>query len=249
MKVLKLSYLFFLIGLFVISCQKESDEPLQELKSPAQEFDVPVIPDEIASLMSTEDLARFKAGPGEEYLQRSALNNARLSCGRWYPVLMKLGYHLQFVPIGGTSCQPGEFVPCFGPGAPSDPTECLNSIVGSAGMTYANGNWFTKTVHSEYYPVLCGEDYAGYGQGFYRLQNGLLWLEGENGPFHYDDEGNATFFREANYIGDQSTGSFEGAFGWEVTISYTAVENNPKYSADGTGYSDVITFGWVHLSK
>ena len=193
--------------------------------------------------MSDEDLAKFQAGPGEEYLQMPEFANGRRSRGHWYPVLMKLGYHLQIGPIGGTSCQPGEYQFCITPEGPD--FECLNAMVGAAGMTVTDGYWFRKKLHSEYYPVFCGPDYAGYGQGFYQLEDGLLWLEAENGPFNYDEYGNSTFVRRGNYIPDQSTGSFSGAIGWEIMISYTAYENSPSISPDGTGYSDVIIFGWV----
>lgn len=240
-------FLFMLMmGLMVISCQKDASEPAQTAPSSDQEFVVPDIPDEIAALMLDEDLAMFKAGPGEEFLGKLAQENARKTKGHWYPVLMKLGYHLQFVPIGGESCAPGDFIPCFGPGAPADPSECLARIVGSTSITVADGYWFARSVHSEYYPVFCLPDYSGYGTGFYQLENGTLWLEAENDPVKNDDMGNMMFCRKGHYLPGQSDGIFSGAIGWEKMISYTAAEDNPSNSADGTGYSDVVIFGWVY---
>jgi len=236
---------FTLMGLLVISCQRDSVSPDAMNTMDDQAFLVPDIPDEIAQMMSVEDIARFKAGPGEEYLELQGASNSRKARGRWYPVLMKLGYQLNFVPIGGNSCQPGDFEPCFGPGAPADPAACLASQVGLAGMTVADGYWFRRQVHSEYYPVFCLPDYSGYGSGFYEMDNDLLWLEAVNGPFQVDEEGNVTFIRKGNYVPGQSTGVFEGAVGWEVMISYTAIENSPSNPA-GSGYSDVIIFGWVY---
>jgi hypothetical protein len=246
MRPLKVFLFMLLMGLMVISCQKDATEPAQPVPSSDQEFVVPDIPDEIASLMSDEDMAMFKAGPGEEFTGKLSQDNARKARGHWYPVLMKLRYHLQFVPIGGESCAPGDFTPCFGPGAPADPTECLASIVGSAGITGADGYWFSKAVHSEFFPVFCGPDYTGYGYGFYQVDKGMLWIEAENGPVHYDNEGNSTFVRKGNYNPEQSTGCFAGAVGWEVAIMYTATEDNPANAPDGIGYSDVVIFGWVY---
>ena len=244
MKKLKTLFFFSLIGLLVISCQKDALEPDPMEMGQTQEFVVPDIPDEIASMMSSEDIALFRSGPGEEYLERQQLSNTRRASGHWYPVLMKLGYHLQIGPIGGTSCLPGEFEFCITPAGPD--MECLQNIVGAAGKTYADGYWFRKPVHSEYYPVFCGSDYAGYGSGFYQLDNGLLWLEAQNGPFRIDEEGNSTFVRKGNYVADKSSGVFSGAIGWEIMISYTAYENSPSNSPTGTGYTDVIIFGWVY---
>ena len=115
------------------------------------------------------------------------------------------------------------------------------------GATVGDGYWFAKEVHSEYYPVFCAaENYAGYGHGFYALKNGTLSLEAESGPRNYDDLGNMVFCRKGNYIGNESTGIFEGACGWEIMISYTTPENNPGDPANmGQGFSDVIIFGWV----
>ena len=137
MKILKSYYLFLFVGLMVISCQKDSLDPVQVVDEPTTDFEVPTVPDEIASLMSDEDLAKFQAGPGEEYLQMPEFANGRRSRGHWYPVLMKLGYHLQIGPIGGTSCQPGEYQFCITPEGPD--FECLNAMVGAAGMTVTDG--------------------------------------------------------------------------------------------------------------
>ena len=245
MRQLTKFYLFFLVGLLVISCQKDTIEPDQLNPNQDQDFTVPDIPDEIAAVMSAQDIAKFKAGPGPDYMGLSEFNNARKTHGHWHPVLMKLGYHLQVVPIGGTSCTPGEFVACFGPGAPADPTECLNSYVGIAGFTYADGYWFRNVVHSEYYPVFCAPDFGGYGEGFYQVTGGMLWLTGEMTPHQYDEDGNMTFYMKGIFQGEKSTGIFEGAVGWEIMKSYTAVEDNPSTDPEGKGYSDVIIFGWV----
>ena len=246
MRPFKAFYLFFLMGLLVISCQKDTLEPVQEITEPTQEFTVPDIPDEIANLMSSEDLARFRDGPGVEYLDRLELSNARRSHGRWHPILMKLGYHLNFGPFVGESCD--NPVPCYGPAGPTGEPGCENpaNFIGITGMADGDGYWFSKQVHSEYYPVFCFPDYAGYGQGFNRLEDGMLWFQGESSPHNYDDEGNMVFYMKAGFVGDQSTGIFEGAFGWEIMISHTTAENIPS---GGTGYSDVIIFGWVYLSS
>jgi hypothetical protein len=243
MRILKSYYLFLFVGLMVISCQKDSLDPVQVVDEPSTDFEVPVVPDEIASLMSDDDLAKFQAGPGEEYLQMPEFANGRRSRGHWYPVLMKLGYHLQFGPFVGESCDAP--TPCFGPTGPTGAPGCEDpaNYIGIMGMTYAEGYWFSNKVHSEYYPVFCLPDYAGYGSGFYQVNDDQLWLEAENGPFQVDEEGNSMFVRRGNYSPEHSTGSFSGAIGWEVMISYTAAENSPQ--DDGTGYSDVIIFGWV----
>ena len=250
MKTLKSIFLFIVAGLMVLSCQKDSLEPVDEFTVSNGEFTVPIIPDEIAAMMSDEDIARFNAGPGEEYLQSFNTENARRRHGRWHPVLMNLGYHLQFGPFVGESCDAP--IPCFGPTGPTGAPGCEDpaNFIGSMGKTTADGYWFRNAVHSEYYPVLCGPDYVGYGQGFYQLEKGLLWLDAENGPFNYDDEGNATFCRKGRYNGDKSDGKFAGAFGWEIAISHTAPENNPANPANmGQGYSDVIIFGWVYVAN
>jgi hypothetical protein len=255
MKNLRSLLFFALMGLLVISCQRDSVSPDAMNTMDEQEFIVPDIPDEIAEMMSAEDIARFKAGPGEEYLELQGTSNLRKARGRWYPVLMRLGFHLQFMPFGGESC--GAPQPCFAPD-PNNPSIMLPtnapncdygkppSGLGLMGKTVADGYWFRHKVHSEYYPVFCLPDYSGYGSGFYQLDNSQLWLEAVNGPFQVDEEGNVTFIRKGNYIPGQSTGVFEGAVGWEVMISYTAIENSPSNSPDGSGYSDVIIFGWVY---
>ena len=245
MRILKVFYSILFTGVVITACQKDALDVIEDIPEPNQEFTVPDVPSEIAQMMSDEDLALFKAGPGDDYIQRSEFRNARRSHGRWHPVLMRLGYHLQMVPIGGTSCEPGQFQPCFGPGSSGDPNECLASVVGAAGMTVADGYWFFKPVHSEYYPVFCLDDYSGYGQGFYQVNDDLLWLEAQNGPFNYDEEGNITFCRRGHYVPGESSGKFSGAMGWEVMISYTAAENDPGTHM-GIGYSDVIIFGWVY---
>jgi len=245
MKNLKSLLFFALMGLLVISCQRDSVSPDAMNTMDEQEFIVPDIPDEIAEMMSTDDIARFKAGPGEEYLEFQDASNSRKSRGRWYPVLMKLGFNLQFTPFVGESCESP--IPCFGPNGPTGAQGCENdeNYIGVMGMTVADGYWFRHKVHSEYYPVFCLPDYSGYGSGFYQLDNSQLWLEAVNGPFQVDEEGNVTFIRKGNYVPEQSTGVFKGAVGWEVMISYTAIENSPSNPA-GSGYSDVIIFGWVY---
>jgi hypothetical protein len=246
MKTVKSIKIIFLVGIFVFSCQKDNMEPIHEEIKSDQAIQMPEIPDDIAKMMSEEDVAKFLAGPGEEYLQLPGFNEARRRHGRWHPVLMKLGYHLQFGPFVGESCD--NPIPCYSPTGPTGAPGCEDPTkqLGMMGMTFSDGYWFSKEVHSEYFPVFCNPDYAGYGQGFYQLDNGLLWLEAENGPFQVDEEGNVTFARRGNYVPVQSTGVFEGAKGWEIMISYTAVENSPSIDPEGKGYSDVIIFGWVY---
>ncbi len=242
---MRVSLLFFsliFLSMSFIACEKDTFEETEYSDQVVQEFEVPEIPEVIASRMSESDIQKFKAGPGEKFLanQVSGKRNSR-----WRPVLMFLHYDLQFVPIGGTSCQPGEFVPCFGPNAPPDPTECLANQVGVTGLTYASGNWFRKNVYSEYYPVFCIPDWSGYGSGFYRVESDELWMEGQNDPFNVDEEGNSWFYRYGTYQADLSSGIFEGARGWEIMISYTPYETNPE-SNNGIGASEVVIFGWVN---
>lgn len=223
-----------LVGLFVVSCEKESTQPILDAPVEVPEFTVPEIPDEIASLMSDEDLILFKDGPGQSYLDESALKSARR--GRWHPVLMKLDYFLQIWPI--SSCDTWSGTPCI-------PDQgCVPS--GACGFTVADGEWLFRPVHSEYYPVFCFPDYAGHGEGFHKLgKRDILMLKAENTPFEIDEDGNSTFRRYGHYMGDQSTGKFEGASGWEIAISYTAAENSPS-NPTGQGQSTVIIFGWVY---
>lgn len=245
MKILKAFYVFFFVGLLVISCQKDTLEPIKDISDPTLEFAVPDVPADIANLMRVDDLTRFQAGPGESYLQRLEQNNGRRSYGRWHPVLMKLGYHLQFGPFVGECEFP---MPCYGPTGPTGATGCDDpaKFKGLAGLATADGYWFAKKLHSEYYPVFCAaDDYAGYGQGFYALDDGTLWFQGESGPHNYDEAGNMVFCTEINFIREQCTENYEGAFGWNVLIHYTTPENNPGNN-NGIGYSDVIIFGWVY---
>ena len=69
MKTLNPFYLILLLGLLVVSCQTDSTEPVDEIDASTSEFVVPEVPADIAALMSEDDLALFKAGPGEEFLQ------------------------------------------------------------------------------------------------------------------------------------------------------------------------------------
>ncbi len=227
---MRVSFLFasllFLSVLF-ISCEKENIVEPEYSDQLVQEYEIPEIPEIIANRMSESDIIKFKAGPGEEFLKNENLSRTR---SRWHPVLMFLNYNLQFVPIGGESCQPGEFVPCFGPGAPEmqeDVAECLASQVGVTGITYASGKWFRENVSSVYYPVFCAPDYSGYGSGYYRVESNELWVEAQNDPFNYDNVGNSWFYRYGIYNGGLSSGIFEGAYGWEIMISYTPYETNP----------------------
>lgn len=220
------------MGLLVVSCEKESLEPVQELSDQNTEFTVPDIPEDIAALMSEEDIALFKAGPGEIYLSESALKSSRSKHGRWHPVLMLLEYHLQIWPIN--SCDTWTDVPDF------------DSPMGACGVTSAKGYWFFQYVESMYFPVFCYPDYAGHGQGFHETAKGMLSFVGENTPFQYDDQGNATFRLNGKIVGAQSTGIFKGARGWEIMISYTAADNNPGNSPTGEGLSQTIAFGWVY---
>lgn len=235
MKTLKTTAILILLGFFVFSCEKEPAEPAQDTPDQAPEFVVPEIPDDIAARMNDEDIIRFKAGPGETFLSELALKSTRRSHGRWHPVLMKLDYQLQIWPI--SSCDTWSGTPCF-------PPDCMP--MGACGFTTADGNWFCTPLHSEYYPVFCFPDYAGHGEGFHQTDGGMLKLVGENTPFNIDAEGNSTFRRNGRYVGDQSTGDYEGARGWEIMISYTAAENSPSNSPTGQGLSTVIIFGWVY---
>lgn len=241
METLKVIFIFVFTGFFVISCQKETTTPVQKTQESDAEFTVPEIPDEIAIYMSDEDKALFRAGPGEEFLQDPTLKSFHLRKGQWHPVLMKLGYHLQFWPV--CSCEPGNVVPFLNPDG--SPTGACDLPGGSAGITYADGYWFSKPVHAEYYPVFCAPDYDGYGTGFYQHKDSKLFLEAVNDPFHYDEEGNFTFLRKGHYVPGKSTGEFENSVGWEYTIIYTADENNPAKDPLGQGYSVSVTFGWV----
>ena len=234
MKPFRIISILVILGLVVFSCEKQGPEPVQDLSDQDIEFLVPDIPDDIAALMSDEDIELFKAGPGDFYLEEPALKSKRRKCGRWHPLLMKLEYHLQFWPI--SSCDNWSETLCF-------PTDCIP--MGVCGFTIAEGNWFFKVVHSEYYPIFCFPDYAGHGQGFHETDDGKLSFVGENTPFHHDDEGNATFRLDGQIVGDASTGIFEGARGWEIMISYTAAENSPS-NPTGQGLSQTITFGWVY---
>ncbi len=250
MKLIKLLSFSLLAGLLIVACQDDAMSEMEQHSSAFTfEFEVPEIPQEMAAMMSAEDIARFEAGPGAEYLAMTETPEARRGHrGRWHPVLMQLGYHLQFGPFVGESCESP--IPCFGPTGPTGAPGCEDpaNYLGVMGKTVADGFWFSKTAHSEYFPVFCWPDYAGYGAGFYLVNGDVLWLEAENGPFNVDEEtGDMTFCRIGHYVGDQSSGKFSGARGWEVMLSYTAVENNPGNPANGgQGYSDVIIFGWVY---
>ena len=234
MKTYRSFLCLILMGLFVVSCEKESTLPIQDAPAELPEFTVPEIPDEIASFMSEDDLILFIDGPGHSYLDETSTKLARR--GQWHPVLMKLEYDLQIWPI--SSCDTWSDSPCF-------PPDCMP--MGACGFTVAEGEWLFRPVHSEYYPVFCLPDYAGHGEGFHQLgKKDMLKLKGENTPFDIDEHGNSTFRRYGHYLGDQSTGKFEGASGWEIMISYTAAENSPNYPPLGQGQSTVIIFGWVY---
>ncbi|MCB0636035.1 MAG: hypothetical protein KDC54_05435, partial [Lewinella sp.] len=191
MRVVHLVYLLLFAGLVFVACQKESvaitDEPVSE--EPL--YTVPEIPAEIAEMMTAEDRARFEAGPGEKYLAMTE-DNARfhpgIYHGRWHPVLLRLGYDLQFVPIGG-DCQ-GDFEICFDQNGVPNPI-CFTpqgefQPVGATGQTVADGYWKAHVpLHAVYWPVFCAPDYAGYGQGYYQVggQGNTLHLMAENTPF------------------------------------------------------------------
>lgn len=246
MKRFKISYLFFLLGMLLISCENESiDTEVVSQEESLEQFDVPEIPADIKSMMSTEDLALFEAGPGKEYLSNEMSKGTRGKHGRWHPILMKLGYNLQIGPFVGESCETP--VPCFDENGPTGAEGCDDpaNFKGATGVTVADGYLYSKPVHSMYFPVFCFPDYAGYGEGFYQLENGMLWVEAKNGPFYYDEEGNSSFRRIGKYNPDKSQGIFSGVRGWEIALLYTAAENNPGTN-NGIGYSDVIIFGWAY---
>lgn len=246
--MMKSLYVFFflLLGVLIFSaCEKTEIGILNEPIQTSEDFVVPEIPIEIEELMNQSDVDQFKSGPGVEYL--NAIQTRKRHNGRWHPVLMRLGYQLQIAPIGGGACEPGQFYPCFGPGAPPDPTDCLANIVGAAGITTADGYWLGRPVHSVFYPVFCLPDYAGFGSGFHEVNNDRVALEAQNSAFNYDDEGNSVFYRFGHYLPQQSTGVFEGAFGWEVARMFTAYEDSPSNPTNnGQGFSFVIIFGWVY---
>jgi len=245
MNRIKISYLFLLMGMFFISCENESIEPEVVSQESQEQFTVPEIPTEIKSMMSTEDLALFEAGPGKDFLNSEVNKSARGKRGRWHPILMKLGYNLQIGPFVGESCESP--IPCFDENGPTGAEGCNNlaNYIGATGVTVADGFLYSKPVHSMYFPVFCFPDYAGYGEGFYQLENGLLWVEANNGPFHYDAEGNSRFRRIGHYSPSKSQGIFSGARGWEIALLYTAAENNPGTN-NGVGFSDAIIFGWAY---
>jgi len=232
MKTCKALLLVLTVMVLMFSCEKEAMDPVQANKDLEPTFAVPEIPDDIAAWMSEDDILRFMAGPGQEYNLESELKSAR-RC-KWHPILMKLEFHLQIWPI--STCDTWSGIPCF-------PPDCMP--MGACGVTVADGNWFYRSVHSEYYPVFCFPDYAGHGQGFHETTQGKLWYSGENTPFKVDEAGNSTFRLHGRFSGDQSTGVFEGASGWEIMISYTSAENSPSNSPNGQGMSTVIIFGWV----
>lgn len=242
MKTTKAFSFVFILGLLAVSCEKENPEPVKEINDQATAFVVPEIPEDFAALMSDEDQDLFTTGPGEEYLEKSALKSGLSYRGRWHPVLMLLEYHLQLFPV--SSCIPGEVSPCID--FTTGEYICPGPPAGYSGVTVADGNWFCYSIHSEYFPVFCLPDHEGYGQGFYQVGESFLWMRGENTPFQEDEQGNLTFRRNGQYSGEQSTGIFEGARGWEVMISYTAAENNPGNSPTGEGSSTVLIYGWVY---
>ena len=141
MKTLRIISTAFLMGLLVVSCEKESLEPVQDLSDQNTEFTVPDIPQDIAVLMSEEDVRLFKTGPGDIYLEESALKSTRKRGGRWHPVLMLLEYNLQIWPM--PSCNTWS-------GPPSFPLTFQPMAAG--GKTWADGSWLFTPVHSEYYP-------------------------------------------------------------------------------------------------
>ena len=241
MKIKSFIYAVLGIGLFMAACQKE---PITNPSSQTQStFVVPVIPDDIVNLMSEEMIAEFKAGPGETYLDALQL---RTSEGKWHPILLRTNYSIQSVPIGGTSCNPGEFYPCFRPGAPSDPSGCLAELVSAMMLTVADGHWLTGSVHCEYTNIFCAPDFSGYGSGFYQTGTSRLAVDAVTTPTDYDHYNNVTFHRIGQYNGVMSTGRYSGAMGWEKSIMFTRPENNPYNSPDGTGSSSVITYGWCY---
>jgi hypothetical protein len=263
MKLLHAFLLVLLVGLVFSACQQESEAILDEVvpeeyTSLETSYDVPVIPEEIDRMMTEEQRTRFLAGPGEEFLVRAEAESmsdpsAKKKWAKWHPVLLCLGYDLQFVPIGG-DCE-GAFYPCFGPGFlngfnplcfPNGPMHPPAYVSGAAGQTIADGNWFAKPIHAEYFPVFCGPDYEGYGQGFYLVDGDELKLEATNTPHTTLSNGDSYFFRHGNYVGNPNGGIFANAFGWELSYMFTNAQNNPNANPNGVGFSNVITVGWVY---
>jgi hypothetical protein len=158
--------------------------------------------------------------------------------------MIRMGYNLQFVPLGGSSCEVGDFMPCFGPGAPADPTECLEQQVGFGGVASGDGKWVGTDIYSEYHPVFCLPDAAGYGEGFYEAEEGVLWVTATSTPHIADEEGNKSFYINGTFVPTQSTGIFDGALGWEQVLVLTAAENDPEQN-NGIGYSEAVIVGWV----
>lgn len=241
-------FLFLAAGMLLITaCEETELNPAEPTPQIADQFTVPDIPADIEAMLSPEDIALFKAGPGEEYInavRTRSLGGHANGPARWHPVMIHMGYNLQFVPLGGTSCDMGDFEPCFGPGAPADPTDCLANMVGTGGIAFGDGKWLGSDIHSEYYPVFCLPDAAGYGEGYMEAEEGVLWFSGTSTPHIRDDEGDKTFYLFGTYVPEQSTGIFEGAFGWETAFVFTAAENDPEQN-NGIGYSDVVIYGWV----
>jgi hypothetical protein len=246
-------YLLLFVGLVMVACQKDELAIAEETMVEEALFTVPEIPAEIAALMTEEDRIQFEAGPGEAYLASTAVdfrNHPRAWRPRWHPVLLRLDYNLQFGPIGG-DCR-GEFEFCFVPGSFPNPI-CFNpsgefAPVGVSGQTSATGYWRGRQpLLARYWPVFCGPDYDGYGEGYYELNEGedVLQLVATNTPFNELENGDSFFYRYGEYVGSTSTGMFRGAVGWEISRMYTRAENNPADDPMGLGSSEVITFGWV----
>ena len=245
-------FLFLLLvfaGMLIYTaCEKTGIGPIEETPEYTQEYTVPEIPPEIAALMRPEDIARFKAGPGDEYLNavraRSLFGHSQ-GPARWHPIMMHIGYDLQFVPIAGINCEPGNFHVCI-------PGTCMDEPIGLIGETQGLGKWLGSDIYAHYTPIFCGiTGWDGYGEGVYesiddRLEGEhILVFSALHDPSYYDDEGNLIFYRHADFAAGSSTGIFEGAFGWETAIIVTTPENNPENDPYGQGYSEAVHFGWV----
>ncbi len=240
--------------LFITACEETELDPAELSPQITDQFSVPDIPPEFTELMRPEDIAMFRAGPGDAYTDavrtRSLYGHAQ-GPARWHPILFYSGYDMQFVPFGGTSCDPGEFYIC--PEAP-DIGACFANPLGVTGIVQSDAKWLGSDIHAVYFPVLCAvsaNSFAGYGQGYWEAFDkkltgeNKLFSDGEHEPTYTDAEGNSILYINLTFRDDLSTGIFEGAFGWATAIVSTSPENDPANDPNGLGSSEAVHFGWV----